>query len=322
MLAAAVAWWLLCGCSEPKRTASTPDDTIGVQPIYQFAISSDSQLLATFEMQRTIRIEDLATRRTLHLLEYGNRWPVSVAFCSAGKALLAVYRDGSVVLWNGITGDKPRRNRIASISGDANVACCWNGRRIAAADRHSVLSIWDGDSLLWRRKLPAEGSISHLSFSPDGGNVLSCGMSSGVRVWSVETGEWTTLAGSSGLRVRSARFSPDGRRIVTAGFDGWLREWSVRSGLQLWSRQLAELPLTAVRYTPDGRSVVVATVPGPYYNGEVVLCGTSSPQTTCVISTLASSVTQLEFTPDGVLHISTQGGEFISLRLDEERNCK
>jgi len=315
MLAAATAaFWI--GCSEPKRTDPASSEVSLARPIYQFAISTDSGLLATIGMQRVIRVQKLATRQTVHTLAYGNRRPIFVAFRADENALVAVYHDGSIVLWNDLVGNAPRRNELFTLPGNLTAAYCSNDWRIAVVDKDNVLSIRDRDSQRWQRSFSSRDWISHLSFSPDGRSLLSCGFLSGVRIWNVDTGAYTTLAGSRGLRIRSARYSPDGRRIVTAGFDGRVREWNARDGSQLWSKQHCNMPLTAVCYTPDGRSIVVGT-----YDGEVFLCENSSPQSTCVVSTHASAVTQLEFTPDGTLHFSTQGGELVSLRLDEARNC-
>ena len=90
---------------------------------------------------------------------------------------------------------------------------CGNGRIIITLTGHS-------------------GSVTSVSFSPDGSRIVSGSKDSTVRVWDAVTGEViNTLTGHSGYVLSVSSFSPDGSRIVSSGsYDNTVRIWDALSG--------------------------------------------------------------------------------------------
>src|SRR4051812_26203729 len=77
----------------------------------------------------------------------------------------------------------------------------------AAAAPPTVPRLWDH-----------HGSVTTLSFSPDGKKLLSGGAPCAA-VWDPATGQRLVAFKGSGV-VHTASFSPDGKRVATAGWAG------------------------------------------------------------------------------------------------------
>ena len=74
------------------------------------------------------------------------------------------------------------------------------------------------------------GTVSSVSFSPDGKRLASGSSDQTVKVWDAATGQETlTLKGHTSV-VASVAFSPDGKRIVSGSGDQTLKVWDASSG--------------------------------------------------------------------------------------------
>lgn len=73
------------------------------------------------------------------------------------------------------------------------------------------------------------GSVSSLSFSPDGSLLASGSYDSIVIVWKMDDGSVVHQL-NHGDRVAAVEFSPDGNRILSAGNDKMIKLWDVNTG--------------------------------------------------------------------------------------------
>jgi WD40 repeat protein len=92
-------------------------------------------------------------------------------------------------------------------------------------------------------------------FAPDGGRVLTTGLSSRFFIWDLEEKRELQISGHAGT-VNSCAFDPDGRKIVSCSGDGTLRLWEARTGGMV--RVFADHPgsIQTCSFGPDGRLVV------------------------------------------------------------------
>jgi WD40 repeat protein len=79
------------------------------------------------------------------------------------------------------------------------------------------------------------GTVTDITYSPDGLLLASAGVDFTVKLWDVATGrELHTLLGHVD-DVRNVAFGPDGRWIASASTDRTINVWDVATGERLWS---------------------------------------------------------------------------------------
>ncbi|HEY9628645.1 MAG TPA: caspase family protein [Coleofasciculaceae cyanobacterium] len=136
-------------------------------------------------------------------------------------------------------------------------------------------------------------SISQLSFSPDGHQILGIADDLTVRLWDVETGQLLKVFQGHEAKVQQASFSPDGQQIVTASWDHTLRIWQIASGQTV---EILHQPdaVTSGRFSPDGRKVATAS-----WDGTARIWDVQTGKQQFLLAGHQAEVLSVEFSPDG-----------------------
>jgi WD40 repeat protein len=80
--------------------------------------------------------------------------------------------------------------------------------------------------------LPHEGFVNSVSFSADGGLLVTSSSDKTARIWSVPEGRALRVLRPEGC-VHRARFMPDGHSVLTVNNEYTLQLWSLASGVEL-----------------------------------------------------------------------------------------
>jgi WD40 repeat protein len=109
------------------------------------------------------------------------------------------------------------------------------------------------------------GSVTCLTFAPDGKTLASGGWDDMVRIWDVPTGQEVRKIVAHQAMVAALVYSPDGKVLASrGGLDGIVRLWDPQTGFQV--RQLTGFPKVnpwrfnreaAVAISPDGQTLAV-----------------------------------------------------------------
>lgn len=192
----------------------------------QDALDSDSQARELKSMvgsefkffARAVRNHPFAEKRRAVEEDEGHvDWVSSVAFSPDNKLLVSGSHDGTLILWDVLTG-----RQLRSIEGH----------------RH------DDD----------HGSVTSVVFSADGKMLLSASSDKTMRLWDANTGAELRIFQSDGY-PEAAVFSPDGKMVASANCAGTTL-WDTLTGRLLRTFRKSINCITHVAFSPDGGTLL------------------------------------------------------------------
>lgn len=251
----------------PRTVAEVPEASVAASP--------DGALMATARADGRLRLWDLSGSgrprpvATVTAPPGGmERDPQRAVFSPDGQTLAVAGRDSRVRLWDVSDPARPvARPELYAQSRDGirAVAFSPDATALAAGDSDGTIALWDvSDPLRPRpgaRMTGHMGTVSGLSFSPDGHTLASVGEESTetgvVRLWAVSGTERTsafTVLPTSGSFEPS--FSPDGRLLAAGGDPTTV--WQVEGpGTPRPAAAVETVRVTgqAASFGPDGRTL-------------------------------------------------------------------
>ena len=245
------------------RTWHLPDGAmarLGKGTIRDIAFSPVGQYLAVAS-GIGVWMYEVATSRALMLMPTASGVS-SVSFSPDGSTLASGSWDGTVQLWDVVTGEP-----IATLGGRessvSSVSFSPDGSTLASGSGDDTVRLWDvvtGEPIV-----TLEGhtsGVSSVSFSADGSTLASGSGDDTVRLWDVVTGEpIATLEGHTS-EVYSVSFSPDGSTLASGSWDGTVRLWAVATGEPIATLEGHTGRVYSVSFSPDGATLASGSLDG------------------------------------------------------------
>lgn len=245
---------------QPQLALNAEGHTADVKAL---VFTRDGQQLITVSDDRTIRLWDVHTGETRHIIrvpiagaKFGTLYSCDV---SPDGRLLAVGEfseapgDPAAVYLISLE-DYQIVHRLEGHEGSVfGVQFSADGRRLVSGSGWDMAArIWDVATGRSLRVIKNPEKVWDVIFSPDAQTVATACYDGNCYLWSAADGRLLrTLTGHTGL-VESVAWSRDGRRIATGGSDGTIRLWSPDGrALQTFSNSIAGF-VKAVEFSPDG----------------------------------------------------------------------
>lgn len=114
----------------------------------------------------------------------------------------------------------------------------------------------DGRVSLKHRLLGHEKPISHISWSPDNHQLLTCGVEETIRLWDVLSGECLHIYDKSGLGMVSCGFSPDGKWVFSGVSDKSISIWDLDGTEIECLKDQRTIMISDLEVTNDGKQII------------------------------------------------------------------
>lgn len=313
--------------------------------VLSVAFSPDGKTILSGSQDGTVKVWDIATgdlKRSIPLwndfsYEVGNAprekevW--NIAFNSDGTLLASGTLDGTLQLWDLITG----RER-ATLNGHSrqinNLSFSPDGSLLASSGVDGSLFVWDVTTGNQQADLSGDAQVQDLVFSPDGTTLAYGGVPMTIHLWNTSTGEerielsehmnvlslafspdsvtlassnlagalqlWDDEAASSRVFkervdwILNMAYSPDGKTLATYSWDGTLRIWEMTTGMQIAGISAHTSPVTSIAFSPDGKLLASGSE-----DNMVRLWDMETSQLRKILWKHVGNVTDVAFSPDG-----------------------
>ncbi len=271
------------------------------EPLYGARYSLDGKLLAS-NTTSTVPIWDVATGKSVRVIDLGDRIISSIAFFPAGPlpVVAVALEDGGIDFYDATSGKKTRSIKLDGTP--RSMAFSSDGKNLVVGGKLNA-SLWNAATGQKVRTF-SDGLVMPtkcVRLSPDD-KTLACGTDEGkISLFKVDSAaKLRTLSGHDNW-IFALGFSQDGKTLASASRDDSIKLWDVSSGKEL--RTLKESAPLAVMFTPDGKKL--------YSTGSEASIKIWDPATGNKLQTLAkrsSPVGTVVFAPGGKLLAIGTGG--------------
>lgn len=205
--------------------------------VYDSAFLPDGKSVVTASFDKTLKLWDVATQKTLRTMEGHTGIVLTVAVSPDGTLIASGSGDRSIRLW-----DVPKREPLSIQDLNNNavtaLASTADGSLVATADASGHIRIWSlapsetsgttDSAAKPTLEIPIEGKITRLAWRHDR-NQLAAGFESGsVRLINPTDGATVIEFEAHKGPVTGIQFSSNSQQVFTAGKDGFVRRWATK----------------------------------------------------------------------------------------------
>jgi WD40 repeat protein len=199
--------------------------------------SPDGATLASGGEDKTVILWDLEKPGTRKILTGHSEKVLKVAFNHDGSALVSADAGNVVMTWDAKSGKRLGDSFVGKMIDVNAAALSPNDKKVAWVAGENAVTLWDiSFRNAFQKTLKEAGSVSSVSFSPDG-KTLAAYDSSGLVLW--DTGSWLARSQRFGegdedpVGVNAISFIPDNKTLIVTGFNSEDFLWDTQVGRKL-----------------------------------------------------------------------------------------
>jgi len=217
--------------------------------------SPDGKMLATASYDKTAKIWDRATGKTLFTLTAHTDDVVCLAFSPDSKLLATGGYDGAARIWETSTGHclreiRPNKSAIGA------VAFSPDGSLLALGVLDATIRIWEIEANRFKPTIDDLQPVQSLAFSPNGERLASSYLGVPVKLWDNQT--WRQVGSITPPKANathSVAYSPDGRFLAGGNDDTSARIWDAQTGKEIHILNGHWGNVFSVAFSPDGKTL-------------------------------------------------------------------
>jgi hypothetical protein len=180
----------------------------------------------------------------------------ALAVTEAGTEVVGGSQDGTVKVWNVVTGEEK------SLTGHTDwvsaVAVAPDPTHVVSGSDDGTVKVWNvvtGEEKTLTGPTHTVSGVGAVAVTPDATHVVIGSGDGTVKVWNVVTGEEKTLTRHTDW-VSAVAVTPDASHVVSGWGDGTVMVWNVVTGEEKTLTGHTDRSVSAVAVTADGKLVV------------------------------------------------------------------
>lgn len=214
--------------------------------------------------------------RVEHTLNGHTKYVYAVSFSPDSKTLASGSQDGSVKIWDSVSGQELNSLQVVDPSdngqGVTNVAYSPDGKTLAVSTQAGTVLFYGSTSWQVMRSFSAHDSIIWgVAYSPDGSLLATGAEDTTVKLWDAHSGAALATFGAENCsdsaacgqghtaKINTLTFSPDGKLLASAGDDNVIRVWDVAAKKSAFTFNGANSHtgdgVLMLAFSPDGKQL-------------------------------------------------------------------
>lgn len=212
------------------------------------------QALPSMRIEQVLKDPSISTTESFS--HVGTVW--SAAFNLNGQRIATAGNDGSLKIWDTITGRLVKTISVLTPAskeyGVTFVTFSPDGKLLAASTGEGRILLYDATTFELVNFLQAQdGVIWGLAFSPDSARIVSGGQGGIAILWNIQDNTVQSLQGGHTSDIQAVTFNRAGTRIATAGADSLAIVWDSGTRKPIYRLQGHTGVVNSVAFSPDGK---------------------------------------------------------------------